>query len=149
MLFAGRMKQQIGIRIRVTNPLKGVTMQVQRGKCELLPPIKNTASEMVFEFDIDVDVSSGVPNFLGAYAQGPKDARFVYVNSGAMAGDAADWQRRAKVPLRGLTWALAEEAARTPGAVLAARIAGKAKDGGPVCASIPLLAPGWHVAVLE
>jgi hypothetical protein len=33
----------------------------------------------------------------------------------------------------------------TPGAVIEARIAGKAKDGGPAAASVPLLGDGWRV----
>ncbi len=131
------MKQQIGIRIRVTNPLKGVTMQVQRGKCELLPPIKNTASEMVFEFDIDVDVSSGVPNFLGAYAQGPKDARFVYVNSGTYAAESGSaFGRRAKLSLMTITKQQVQDVLASNTARLATSFPGVGRDGGPMCASV-------------
>ena len=131
------MKQQIGIRIRVTNPLKGVTMQVQRGKCELLPPIKNTASEMVFEFDIDVNVSSGVPNFLGAYAQGPKDARFVYVNSGTYAAETGSvFGRRAKLSLMSVTKKQVQDVLASNTARLETTFPGVGRDGGPTCASV-------------
>jgi hypothetical protein len=50
------------------------------------------------------------------------------------------------VPLSGITWPLIEEALAAPDAVLEARIAGVARDGGPVCATVPLLDGGWHIA---
>src|SRR6185295_12098683 len=65
------MKHDVKFRIIVTDPLPGVSMQVQRGKNELLPPTKN-GSSLIFDFEITVDLSNGSPNFLGKYAQGPK-----------------------------------------------------------------------------
>src|ERR1044071_1556169 len=98
------MKHEIGVRIRVLNPLAGVRMQVQRGKAELLPPAKQDEKELIFEFPISVDLSGERPNFLGQYAQGPKDARFIYVNSGTYAGQADScWARRAKLSLMDVT----------------------------------------------
>ena len=131
------MKQQIGIRIRVAGPLKGVAMNVQRGKCELLPPVKKTAAELVFEFEIDVDLSSGTPNFLGAYAQGPKDARFVYVNSGTYAGESNSlFGRRAKLSLMSITKKQIDEALASKTAKLETSFPGIGRDGGPTCASV-------------
>src|SRR5436853_754503 len=98
------MKHEIGARIKVQQPLAGVVMQVQRGKNELLPPVKQSAEELIFEFPLTVDLSSGSPNFLGPYAQGPKDARFIYINSGTYAGQAdTPWARRAKLTLMNVT----------------------------------------------
>ena len=138
------MKQQIGIRIRVLGPLKGVAMDVQRGRFELLPPVQKTASELVFEFDIDVDLSSCSPNFLGVYAQGPKDARFIYVNSGTYAGDPGSaFGRRAKLSLVTITKKQVEEILALNSAKLEAAFPGVGRDGGPTCASVKGL--DWRV----
>ena len=138
------MKQQIGIRIRVLGPLKGVAMDVQRGRFELLPPVQKTASELVFEFDIDVDLSSGSPNFLGVYAQGPKDARFIYVNSGTYAGDPGSaFGRRAKLSLMNITKKQIEGALASQSARLETSFPGIGRDGGPTCASVKGLV--WEV----
>jgi len=138
------MRQQIGMRIRVIDPLKGVAMHVQRGRHELLPPLKQTASELVFEFEIDVDISSGTPNFLGAYAQGPKDARFVYVNSGTYAGDPnSGFGRRAKLSLMSITETQVDEVLASKSAKLETSFPGVGRDGGPTCASVKGLV--WKV----
>ena len=52
-------------------------MRVQRGKDELLEPVLTRSDSIAFEFDLMVDINGDQPNFLGKYAQGPKDARFV------------------------------------------------------------------------
>jgi hypothetical protein len=44
-----------------------------------------------------------------------------------------------------ITWELIEEALSKSGAVLEARIAGTAGDGGPACATVRLLNGGWKV----
>ena len=128
------MKQSVKFRIVVTDPLPGVNMQVQRGRNELLPPAKN-GSSLVFDFEIDVDTSSGTPNFLGKYAQGPKDARFVYVNSGTYAGQhPTPWGRRAKLSLMSITKEQIETALK--GSRIETTMPGVGKDGGPTCATV-------------
>lgn len=131
------MKEQIGIRIRVLDPMKGVGMQVQRGKCDLLPPTKKTAAELAFEFEIDVDLSAGTPNFLGPYAHGPKNGRFIYVNSGTYAGEPnSAFGRRAKLLLMSITKKQVEEALASKSVRLEASFPGIGRDGGPTCASV-------------
>jgi hypothetical protein len=102
---------------------------------------------MTFEFEVRVGTrSGGHPNFLGAFAQGPPAGRFVYINSGTLAGQADSvWTRRAKVPLAGITWAMIERA-RAAGSMLETEIERTARDGGPVCATVPLLSGGWRMA---
>jgi len=130
------MKHEIGVRIRVLRPLKGVAMRVQRGKNELLSPAEESESELVFEFPISVDISAGHPNFLGAYAQGPKDARFIYVNSGTYAGQHITcWSRRAKLSLMTVTREQVEQVL-ADGGRLEVSFAGTGGDGGPTCASV-------------
>jgi hypothetical protein len=126
--------QNIALRIIVENP--PVRFAVQRGKDELLEATSASAEQQVFDFSVRArdDGSGGAPNFLGPFAQGPAGGRFVYVNSEG---------RRAKVPLGGITWSLIKKAA---GSVIEARIAGTARDGGPACATVPLLGGGWKIA---
>jgi hypothetical protein len=125
--------QNVFLRIIVENP--PVRFAVQRGKAELLAATSASAKQQVFEFSVRArDDRSDGPNFLGPYAQGPAGGRFVYVNSEG---------RRAKVPLGGITWSLIRKAA---GSIIEARIAGTARDGGPACATVPLLGGGWKLA---
>ena len=133
--------RDVSLRIIVENP--PVRFAVQRGKDELLEATSATAKRQVFEFSVRArDDRSDGPNLLGPFAQGPAGDRFVYVNSGAMAGEpGSTWQRRAKVPLGGITWSMIKK-----GSVIEARIEGTARDGGPACATVPLLGGGWKIA---
>lgn len=139
-------KHEITLRVHVINPLAGVTMRVQEGKDRLLPPGETHSDRMSFEFPVTVDLSSGKPNFLGKFAQGPKDARFIYVNSGSYAGQpGTQWNRRAKISLMKITNEQVREVLDTPGAKLEITIDGVGRDGGPVCASIPSARVNWRI----
>lgn len=131
------MKYQVPVRVTVTNPLAGVALQVQKGKDELLPPSSVTGSEISFEFDITVDITDDRLNFLGIYTQGPKDARFLYVNSGKYAGQTnTAWARRAKLSLLSINKKQIQEVVAMPGSVIEASMPGVGSDGGPTCASV-------------
>ena len=137
------MDAELRLRIVVVNPPPGVTFALQRGKSDLVPPSRSTTKQLVFELTVRVR-EDGQPNFLGPFAQGPRGARFVYVNSGTYAGQTnTPWSRRAKVPLTGITWPLIRRAKAKP---LEARFAGTGGDGGPACATVPLLGAGWQIA---
>lgn len=131
------MKHEIPFRIIVNKPLLGVVMQVQKGRDELLPPSAVSSEEISFEFEVTVDVNGEVLNFLGKYAQGPKDARFVYVNSGQQAGQQDTyWDRRAKLSLMGITKEQIESVLSSPGSRIEVTMNGIGRDGGPTCASV-------------
>jgi Family of unknown function (DUF5990) len=135
--FGGRMKHQIPIRIIVNKPLTGVVMKVQRGRDELLPSAKANDDKLVFDLTLDVDLSGATPNFLGKYAQGPKDARFIYVNSGTYAGQTGTcWSRRAKLSLTNVTARQIAEVVNGNSIVLQTSFPGTGRDGGPTCASV-------------
>ena len=140
-------KREIRLRIRVVDPPPGVAFCLQRGRDEVVTPVIADGSDIVFELSArlgEIPGGSG-PNFLGPFTQGPASARFVYVNSGARAAQwESCWTRRAKVPLSGIDAAQIEEALRSGDCVLEARIAGRARDGGPACATVPLLDGGWR-----
>ena len=139
------MEREIPIRITVVRPPPGVAFAVQRGRAELLPPREAGTGEIRFDFVLRVSPGpGGEPRFLGPCAQGPPAGRFIYVNSGKRAGQAdSGWDRRAKVKLSGIGWEAVERVLAAPAARLEARIEGTGRDGGPACASVPLLDGGW------
>ena len=138
------MKQALKIRLIVTDPLPSVHCAMQRGKSELHPPVVSSGN-LVFDFSIQVDVSKNPIGLTGEFTQGPPDKRFVYINSGTYAGGSGTpWSRRAKIPITGISASLAQEALNSDKA-LEARVHGRAKDGGPFCASVPLLSD-WTVS---
>ena len=137
----------VALRLIVAHPPAGVTWRMQRGRDALVAPVRETPAEIAFALTLRVaDGPDGAPTLRGPEAQGPPASRFVYLNSGTYALQAdTPWSRRAKVPLTGIPPALLARARGTPGAVLEARIAGTARDGGPACASVKLLDAGWRL----
>ena len=132
------MKQPLRLRIVVTEPLSGVWFALQRGKSGLVAPASR-APELIFDFSVLDDLSSDPPKLTGEFTQGPPAARFIYINSGTYAGQpGTTWSRRAKVPITGIKTQLASQAIVKNG-FLQAVVRGIAKDGGPFCASVPLL----------
>lgn len=137
------MKYTVPFRVIVRNPPSGAVMKVQNGKTDLLEPRAN-GNVLIFEFELNVDLTSEKPNFLGPFAQGPKDARFIYVNSGTYAGQAiAYWSRRAKLSLMSISRKEIEQVLKSAGARIETEINGTGSDGGPVCATIKGLE--WRV----
>ena len=140
------MEHELPIRIIVLHVPDGVTFAIQRGKNELLPPARSRDASLIFELSVRVSErkGGGSPNVLGPYAQGKPDDRFIYLNSGTMAGQPDScFTRRAKIKTAGITWKLVEQALADK-AVVEAQIEGTARDGGPCCATVPLLGD-WKV----
>jgi len=133
------------LRLTLVNPPPDVPWAVQLGRDALLPPAKVARDQVIFEIPIELTTSAtGEPRLRGAAVQGPAGARFLYVNSGWRAGAAGScWDRRAKVPLSGIPLATLHRKPGDDPLVLHGEIAGTAKDGGPACASVPLLRAGW------
>lgn len=109
-----------------------------------------------FEFECEARVRpnsrTGDPNFLGDFVHGKSDERFLYVSwrpkECALVQPAigsSRWSRRMKIHLSAITWQQIEEATRV-GGVLEASVQGTGKDGGPSCASVPLLGGGWTIS---
>jgi hypothetical protein len=143
------MEGEVRLRVVVVRPPRGVRFAVQRGKAELVEPALQTETEVSFDLTMRVRDGrpDGLPNFLGPFAQGPPAGRFVYVTSGTLAGEREScWTRRAKIHLSGITWAMIEDVLSGAAEVLEARFVGTARDGGPACATVPLLDGGWSIA---
>ena len=141
-------KSQLALRILVMDPPPGVRWALQRGRDELIAADVVSPGVIGFTFSIDVaDAASVPPRLLGKCTQGPPDARFVYLNSGTSAHQfGSPWSRRAKVPLKGITAELIAAALARPGLRLEASVRGTGKDGGPSCATVPLLGD-WRLVV--
>ena len=139
---------ELPLRITLVEPPPGVAWAVQSGRTELVEPTARAAALIAFDVTVRIGAPrpGGQPTFLGRVTQGPPTGRFVYVTSGQRAGQTDScWDRRAKVPLKGITPELIAAVQQQPGARLEARIAGTAADGGPACATVPLLKGGWQV----
>ena len=88
--------------------------------------------------------ADGSLDFSGPAVHGKRGERFFYLSwSGERAGQRAMF-RRMKIHLRTVTEAQIAYAAKS-GGTLVARVHAVAKDGGPACASVPLLGDGWKV----
>jgi hypothetical protein len=139
---------EIPLRITVVSPPPGVAFAVQLGREGLLGPVRSAPDALTFDFTLRLGSSGpgGQPTLRGAAAQGPPAARFVYLNAGRRAGDTASgWDRRAKLRLDGINAETLASLRATPGAMLEARVAGRARDGGPACGTVPLLEAAWQV----
>ena len=140
-------KLSIPTRIEVLAPPVGVMFALQRGKRELGAAATSVGTDLRFDFTLLANrAADGSPRFSGEFAHGPAGGQFVYVNSGTLAGQVEScWTRRAKIGLQMLSWATLDKLVADPGSVLRARIAGLRRDGGPACASVPLLDGGWVI----
>jgi hypothetical protein len=141
------MDTELVIRITVLRVPPGVTFAIQRGKHELLAPSRSKDGSLIFDLSVRVSErkGGGSPNVSGPYAQGKPGDRFIYLNSGTMAGQSEScFTRRAKIKTGGITWKLVQRAC-AEGAAVETQIDGTAADGGPCCATVPLLG-GWKVS---
>lgn len=149
---SGSGPRELLVRIVVREPLAGVSFAVQRGKSELLAPSRETEAELVFELPLRIAAKPGGAglNVLGPYAQGPASDRFLYLNSGTMAGQTqTPWTRRAKIKTAAITQALVDAAAAQGNAMLLVEVHGRAADGGPCCGTVPPLGGGWRVVAAD
>src|SRR6267378_882880 len=139
---------EVPLRVTIVRPPTNVEFRLQQGRSGLVPPTGVATAEIRFDFALRLGPMRhrNRPNLVGALAQGPPTGRFVYINAGLRAGqEGSCWDRRAKVPLDGITSDLIHAALAAGDVVLEARIEGTARDGGPACATVPLLGAGWRL----
>jgi hypothetical protein len=142
------MEQEITLRIVLESPPAGVDFGLQKGQgneYETVQTQRSKTGDLRFEFSVRVkEDKRGEPTFLGPFTQGPPQERFVYLDIGTYAGQTnTQWSRRLKVPLRGITWRMIEQAANS-GAALETHVPGTGRDGGPSCATVKPFA-GWKL----
>jgi hypothetical protein len=134
--------QQITLRLTIGDPVPGVAYSLQNKKSEPVGMV--VAGDQPLSFDVPVDVAPG-PRFLGEFVrrEGPT-RRFVYIAIGGQAGYSSSlWSRRAKIDIHDLPADRLEKA--LAGSVVEALLPGRAKDGGPACATLRPLG-SWKVA---
>ena len=126
----------ITLRIIVVELPGGVTWALQIGRSALEGPSSATRTQICFTTAVRVASSSPsrTVRLLGPAVQGPPDGRFLYLNTGLRAGQTGScWDRRAKVPLRGIKQSMIRAATAKQDGALEARVAGTASDGACVC----------------
>jgi len=141
--------REVNLRIIVDDPVPGVFLRLQRGRDELVEATDETATQVTFDFTarVGIPLPNGAPNFLGPFTQGPPAVRFVYIRVGKSAGQAnTAFDRRAKIPLGGISTELVAKALANPGAVLEVHMPGRGKDGTPTCASVKLPSGAWKLS---
>jgi hypothetical protein len=144
------MEFELPLRVVLVDPPAGIDYGIQHGSgsnYDTLFVQQKKRGDVSFDFCIGVADSKkdGSPNFVGPIVQGPPGGRFIYVDVGTYAGQKnTPWSRRMKIALGEITWALIKKTQRKHGQRLIARIQGTGKDGGPACATVPLI-DGWVV----
>ena len=88
--------------------------------------------------------SEGQPDFSGPAVHGKRGERFFYLSWSGERSGVREMFRRIKVHLRDVTAAQIAHAQKS-GGTLVAHIHAVAKDGGPACASVPLVGGGWII----
>jgi hypothetical protein len=142
------MESEITLRIVLEKPPAGVDFGVQKGHgndYETFQTQRSKDANLQFEFVVRVkEGKDGQPNFLGPFAQGPANARFVYLDIGTYAGQKnTPWSRRLKIPLTGITRQMIDKqegSAQT----IEARVPGTGGDGGPTCGTVKRF-DGWKL----
>jgi hypothetical protein len=148
------MERELTFRIVLEKPPAGVDIGLQKGRgagYETIQRQRSGTDDLCFEFTVRVGTGtkSAAPTLLGPFVQGPPDARFVYLDIGTCAGQTdTQWSRRLKVPLSGLTSEIIEQIKDPSKTILATRVPGTGKDGGPNCATVKPF-DGWKVVKLS
>ena len=143
------MERQVTLRVIVEKPPSGVDIGVQDGHGNDYQTVQKqqfTKQDLRFEFPIRVNEGKdGQPNFLGPFAQGPANKRFIYLDIGTCAGQTnTPWSRRLKIPLAGITWQMIEQAS-VGSVAIETRVPGTGKDGGPTCGTVKPFS-GWALS---
>jgi Family of unknown function (DUF5990) len=142
---------EITMRIVLESPPAGIDFALQKGSgtnFECVQKQRSTGGDLTFEFPLRVKLTNGeTPNFLGHFAQGKRDERFVYIDIGTIAGQInTPWSRRLKVPLKGITAEMIVEYERGNDMIFETCVAGTGRDGGPNCATVKPFA-GWKIVM--
>lgn len=137
----------IGLPSNTFEVYSHIKLGIQRGKAEVLGPAKRDRHEAAFSFEVRVKPASRSRSikFLGAYIQGRSHDRFVYLSWSGITAGKRKMFRRIKVSLNSITGVQVQRAI-AGGCRLEVRISGIGRDGGPACATVPLLDRGWKVA---
>ena len=137
------MPAEITLRLTIADPVPSVRYSLQDQKSVPVEP--RTATIAPLSFDVPIKLNDD-GRLTGPFVrrEGPT-RRFVYIAIGQGAGDCqTPISRRAKIDVHDIPADLLERA--RSGAVLAVDLPGRAKDGGPACATVRPLTPWCAVS---
>ena len=128
------------LRLTIADPVAGVAYSLQDKANTPIDP--RTAHDGPIRFDVPITLSDdGRPTGPFVRREGPT-RRFVYIAIGTSAGQhACAWSRRAKIDVHDIPADLLAPARQ--GRVLEVVLPGRARDGGPACATVRPL-QGWR-----
>ena len=138
----------IALLLTLQTPPPGLWYALQKGhgsKVELVQVKNSTGDDLHFNWVIEVrgdKQKDSAPGFGGSFVQGTPAEKFLYVNIGTYAGQHFHSGWRLKIPLRGITWEILEQAAIG----LETHVQGTAKNGAPTCATVKPF-EGWRVKI--
>ena len=113
-----------------------IRLGVQKGKA-VVDDVAADVESITFICPMRVErgTETGKPNFLGPFAQGTREERFIYLSWGGQGQTRWEMFRRAKIQLKDIPWTSVEQAAATEKPI-EATIRMTDKRGGPLCASV-------------
>lgn len=140
------------VRLRITclQPLDPIPYDAQFGlqdqKRRVYEGRKQSNENVLYDIEVRAryDAEQKKPVFLGPWTNGTPDQRFLYLAWLPLHPEPPEgkpvglplWHRRAKIYLSTITWEQIEEANRIPYGLLEIQVPGRAKDGGPCCATL-------------
>lgn len=134
------------MRLTLVAPPEGVQFSLLDRSNRPLDARMATGGNLSFDFEIETIGSPAEGRLVGEFVRRQGARRFVYFASGTWSGQSGScWSRRGKVMLDALDpSALAEIA--SSGGRLEALVPGRARDGGPACATVNPIAPWRRVS---
>jgi hypothetical protein len=135
------MSDRIMLRLTIQDPVAGLTYSLQDAKSAPVEP--RVAGERPLSFYVPASLTAE-GRLAGPFVrrEGP-ERRFVYIAIGQAAGDAASaFSRRAKIDVHEIPADVLDAASL--GATIGVALPGRARDGGPACATVRPLGP-WSV----
>jgi len=120
-----------------------VELQIRDG---LEPGVQEGGTQWVWTTPITLKpLADGGVDFAGPAVSGKRGERFFYLSWSSRTLHGRDRFRRTKIQLRELT-ADQIKGLLKRGGTITARVSALARDGGPACATVPLLGGGWTVS---
>lgn len=146
------MQLQLTLRIILEKPTPGVDYGLQEGKgadFKTIQTKKGNGGNLEFECSVNVKFADdNTPVFLGPYAHGPANERFIYIDIGTFAGQKDScWDRRLKIPLTGITSEMIQQALSGSRCKIETVVAGAGKDGGANCGTVKPFT-GWKLKLI-
>jgi hypothetical protein len=121
---------EITLRLTIADPVEGVRYSLQDQKGAPVDGVR--AGDGPLSLDVPAKLNPD-GRLAGPFVRREgRERRFVYIAIGRQAGDVmTSWSRRAKIDIHDIPASLLQ-----PGARLEVVLPGRAKDGGPACATV-------------